>query len=505
MSEKRRVLSEVRAAGAVIEESRDRLSSLQSQLAGVVRELADCRAHEQDLSGFSLALDRKKRIEGQLSECRKEMRDIDTLAKDLRKCGEEIENRYAGYRSFPAHAEADMATLANLEANKTKLEERCRKVESETVRIELSRYATAAMAAGVLVSVLGIAFAGGVTQAALILAGIALCAWPLISALLRMRSRRYAREGTLNEMREQMRSLNEQSADIERRYPDLRRKSLTDVIGELREFTRLQREKERKEEALRQHPGAEEIDAKLNSLSNELLVAVNELGELRSRRPSLDDVEKDERIGQAVEETRAEIHRLDEQRDKLSEERKDLEIRLAKAEATETVSVERLEEEIAETESELNRLKRNRGAYLLAIRMLEEAISEFRSSHLARIEEKTSEYLTQITRTRCRVRLDQQLAPLGVEEAGRLFEPVQLSQGVRDQLHFALRLAAIEEVCSDIRLPIVMDDPFVNFDENRLKAVLQMLDTLSESHQIVLLTHDRRYCDWRRPIRFLER
>ena len=92
-----------------------------------------------------------------------------------------------------------------------------------------------------------------------------------------------------------------------------------------------------------------------------------------------------------------------------------------------------------------------------------------------------------------------------MERDGQLLAVDQLSQGVCDQLYFALRVAAVEEISGEGNLPILLDDPFVNFDENRLKATLDMLDKLSESRQVALLTHDRRYGDWRKPALVLKR
>ena len=68
-----------------------------------------------------------------------------------------------------------------------------------------------------------------------------------------------------------------------------------------------------------------------------------------------------------------------------------------------------------------------------------------------------------------------------------------------------MRLASLEEISGDKRLPILLDDPFVNFDENRLAATLDMLATLSETHQVIVLTHDRRLCQWRESACILER
>jgi uncharacterized protein YhaN len=344
----------------------------------------------------------------------------------------------------------------------------------------------------------------GPLRVAAIIAGVLLFIWPFISTYLSMRSFLSERQGKLDEMKKQMDSLKDQIAETEKLYSGLDLTNPKNVLNRLRELRSFQREMDLKKEALKQRPGLEEVQSKYNLLSNELVVVSKKVDDLKSQNPSLGDVEQQERIGAAIEEARAEISLLEKQLRELAQEKENLKLELARAEANEVAPEESLEEEISEMEGGLSRLKLNRDAHLLAIRVLEEAASEFRSSHLIRIEQKTSSYLGQITGTQCRVTLDEQLEPLGVEQAGRLFQISQLSQGVRDQLYFALRLAAVEEISGDTRLPLLLDDPFVNFDESRLKTTLQMLEKISQSHQVVLFTHDRRYCDWRQPSSILE-
>jgi chromosome segregation protein len=206
-----------------------------------------------------------------------------------------------------------------------------------------------------------------------------------------------------------------------------------------------------------------------------------------------------------LEEAKAAIPGLERQTKGLLAERDEVVRTIAGAEAKETVSQETLQEEIEEAERRLERLRVSREAYVIAVEVLEEADEEFRASHLARLNSRTTSLLEQITGRRCSVRLDERLEPQGLERAGQSFELEQLSQGLRDQLYFALRLAAVEEISGEQRMPMLLDDPFVNFDDLRLKATLDTLDTLSQSHQVVLLAHDRRYCDWRSPARILER
>lgn len=66
----------------------------------------------------------------------------------------------------------------------------------------------------------------------------------------------------------------------------------------------------------------------------------------------------------------------------------------------------------------------------------------------------------------------------------------ELSDGTRDQLYLALRLAFIDQhFDSNQPLPLIMDDILVNFDDLRSKATLQVLAELAEKTQIIYFTH----------------
>lgn len=65
-----------------------------------------------------------------------------------------------------------------------------------------------------------------------------------------------------------------------------------------------------------------------------------------------------------------------------------------------------------------------------------------------------------------------------------------LSEGTRDQLYLALRLAALElHLEQSGPLPFVADDLFINFDDARSRAGLQALRELSARTQVIFLTH----------------
>ncbi|WP_225198172.1 YhaN family protein [Gluconobacter oxydans] len=65
-----------------------------------------------------------------------------------------------------------------------------------------------------------------------------------------------------------------------------------------------------------------------------------------------------------------------------------------------------------------------------------------------------------------------------------------MSEGTRDQLYLALRLASVEQALErGIRLPFLADDLFVTFDEERTEAGLKILAEISEKTQVLFFTH----------------
>ncbi len=71
-------------------------------------------------------------------------------------------------------------------------------------------------------------------------------------------------------------------------------------------------------------------------------------------------------------------------------------------------------------------------------------------------------------------------------------EAQALSRGTRDQLYLSLRLALAQEITDGREpVPLLLDDPLVNFDDQRLAATLAMLMELARERQVLLLTCHR--------------
>ena len=68
-----------------------------------------------------------------------------------------------------------------------------------------------------------------------------------------------------------------------------------------------------------------------------------------------------------------------------------------------------------------------------------------------------------------------------------------LSDGTRDQLYLALRLASLEQrALANEPLPLILDDLLINFDDDRAQAALELLSEIAETTQVLFFTHHTR-------------
>ncbi|MEO8626435.1 MAG: AAA family ATPase [Candidatus Limnocylindrales bacterium] len=69
----------------------------------------------------------------------------------------------------------------------------------------------------------------------------------------------------------------------------------------------------------------------------------------------------------------------------------------------------------------------------------------------------------------------------------------RLSQGTLDALYLCARLGIVRQVTAPAAPPIVLDDPFVTFDDERATRALALLKDMSRDLQVILLTTSDRY------------
>jgi hypothetical protein len=78
-------------------------------------------------------------------------------------------------------------------------------------------------------------------------------------------------------------------------------------------------------------------------------------------------------------------------------------------------------------------------------------------------------------------------------ERGDWIPVTSLSHGTRDQLYLAARLGLVRQITDNHQPPLILDDPFVSFDDNRATRAIQLLRDVGSDFQVILLTCSTRY------------
>src|SRR6185312_8540995 len=111
--------------------------------------------------------------------------------------------------------------------------------------------------------------------------------------------------------------------------------------------------------------------------------------------------------------------------------------------------------------------------------LLERQVARFQERHQPRMIEELSSLFAALTErryTRVYPRYDDEGTFVAVRADGVEVAPAAMSTGTREQLWLAVRLAYVRQYCEASEpLPLILDDPLVNFDPARARATLKVL------------------------------
>ena len=77
---------------------------------------------------------------------------------------------------------------------------------------------------------------------------------------------------------------------------------------------------------------------------------------------------------------------------------------------------------------------------------------------------------------------------LKVDDHGDLRNTRLYSAGSRDKIDLCFRMGLIDAMYQEEKPVIIMDDPFVNFDDKRLSGGKNIIERLADEYQIIYLT-----------------
>ena len=131
----------------------------------------------------------------------------------------------------------------------------------------------------------------------------------------------------------------------------------------------------------------------------------------------------------------------------------------------------------------------------LATQLLQEQIERFRAENQGPLLQKSGEIFQAITRGAfsglgAEYSADDIPVLVGVRPDQTKVPVEGLSDGTRDQLYLALRLAALDRYLEEREpMPLILDDLLITFDDTRARAILPQLAKLARRAQILLFTH----------------
>jgi uncharacterized protein YhaN len=155
-------------------------------------------------------------------------------------------------------------------------------------------------------------------------------------------------------------------------------------------------------------------------------------------------------------------------------------------------------------EDALARVRPAVGQYLrlrLASGVLQRAIESYRDKHQGPVLKRASELFALLTLgDHCGLTTgfsdDDKPVMVAIRKNREQVTVDGLSDGTRDQLYLALRLAAIEHHVETVApCPVIFDDILINSDDSRASAALQVISELAKRTQVLFFTHHRRLAE----------
>ena len=155
-----------------------------------------------------------------------------------------------------------------------------------------------------------------------------------------------------------------------------------------------------------------------------------------------------------------------------------------------------LEEELEGLQQDLEQKERKVRIYQLASEFISRARSEILASSQEALVKEIEAYLSVFTNGKYeRVKIGREDLDFWVysDEKEDWAKPEELSGGTIDQFYLAFRFALVKLIFNDKKPPLILDDPFVNFDSVRLANTLRFLKALSSDYQIIIFTLSESY------------
>lgn len=252
----------------------------------------------------------------------------------------------------------------------------------------------------------------------------------------------------------------------------------------------------------------EKINNEKNNLENEkniyennLEQLLNEINKIKSENNFKNNLEENKLINKYEKNiNKNEINYLlkkeniNQEINLLENEINDLKIEINKLELKkeniepELENISSLEEELYSLKEQYNNLQKANESIELVKKLLTKAYDNMKNSVSPVFTEKLSNNIATITKGKyCKLTLNDEQGLIVELENGNYIPAERLSIGTIDQLYLSLRLAMLDEISKE-KVPIILDEAFAYYDDERLKNILLYLVNEFNDRQIIILT-----------------
>jgi len=151
-----------------------------------------------------------------------------------------------------------------------------------------------------------------------------------------------------------------------------------------------------------------------------------------------------------------------------------------------------IEEKLQDAEAEKDELLSLNNSYNIAKECLERAYNQVKENISPKFTRNLCDIISKISNNRYSNVILNDNEGLNVELQNGSYVPAsRLSVGTIDQMYLSLRLSALEEISTEV-MPIILDEAFVYFDDERLRSMLKYIRTNFEDNQIIIFTCSNR-------------
>ena len=230
-----------------------------------------------------------------------------------------------------------------------------------------------------------------------------------------------------------------------------------------------------------------EIDDKLNNLKSNFNLKINlekekiktsYLNKIDSLK--LSELLKTENINYEIENIQSKINDKNIELHKLELDKNNIEPKLE--------NLSKIEEELVYSKEKMETLKRNNLSFEIAKETLEKAYKEMKETITPKFTKELSKNISNITNNKYNnIRFNEENGLIVELENGDYVPADKLSIGTIDQLYLSLRLSMIEDLSKE-SMPIILDESFAYFDEERLENILKYININFKNHQVIILT-----------------